>query len=260
MSISLSTSRSGIHAHQKAMDAIANDISNVSTTGYKSKQVNFRELMTNQLVEDRLLLADNAENTNISAGSLSGVTNSDFTQGSLTESGGTFHMAIAGNGFFGVTDPAGQFYLTRDGGFQLNGDGTLTNGRNEALVMNATLPVGAWPEGDIVIQDNGTVTIQGLNGQETQVATIPLFYPSVPDALQPAGGNNYLIPEGIELLTSNGNNDAFGKIQQGYLESSNVDLASTFTDMIVTQRAYSLNLKAAQSSDEIMGMINNFKQ
>lgn len=260
MSISLSTSRSGIHAHQKAMDAIANDIANVNTTGYKSKQVNFRELMSNQLVEDRLLLADNAENTSISTGALSGITTSDFTQGSLTESGGTFHMAIAGNGFFGVTDPAGQFYLTRDGGFQLNGDGTLTNGRNESLVMNTTLPVGSWPQGDIVIQETGTVIVQGLNGEETQVGNIPLFYPSVPDALQPAGGNNYQVPEDIELLTSNGNNDAFGTIQQGYLESSNVDLASTFTDMIITQRAYSLNLKTAQSSDEIMGMINNFKQ
>lgn len=260
MSISLSTSRSGIHAHQKAMDAIANDISNVNTTGYKSKQVNFRELMTNQLVEDRLLLADNAENTSIGTGTMSGVTNSNFTQGSLTESGGKFHMAIAGNGFFGVTDPAGQFYLTRDGGFQLNGNGTLTNGRNESLVMNTTLPIGTWPDGDIVIQDTGTVIIQGVNGEETQVGNIPLFYPSVPDALQPVGGNNYQVPEGIELLTSNGNNDAFGKIQQGYLESSNVDLASTFTDMIVTQRAYSLNLKMAQSSDELMGIINNFKQ
>lgn len=64
----------------------------------------------------------------------------------------------------------------------------------------------------------------------------------------------------IELMASNGGNDAFGSIKQGYLESSNVDLATTFTDMIVTQRAYSLNLKAAQSTDEIMGMINNFKQ
>lgn len=260
MSISLSTSRSGIHAHQKAMDAIANDISNVNTTGYKSKQVNFRELMTNQIVEDRLLLSDNADNTSISTGSLSGITSSDLTQGTIAESGGAFHMAIIGDGFFGVTDPAGQFYLTRDGGFQLNGDGTLTNGRNESLVINATLPVGTWPEGNVVIQDTGVVMIQGIDGEQTQVGNIPLFYPSVPDALQPAGGNNYQVPEGIELLTSNGDNNAFGKIQQGYLESSNVDLASTFTDMIVTQRAYSLNLKTAQSSDELMGMINNFKQ
>ena len=260
MSISLSTSRSGIHAHQKAMDAIANDISNVNTTGYKSKQVNFRELMTNQLAEDKLLLSDNAEGGEIGVGSLSGVTTSNFKQGSLTESQGEFHMAVAVNGFFGVTDAAGQFYLTRDGGFQLNADGTLTNGNNESLSINTTVPVDQWPAGNVAIQDSGAVMILDDNGNQTQVATIPLFYPSVADALQPAGGNKYQVPAGIELMTSNGDNDAFGSIKQGYLEISNVDLATTFTDMIVTQRAYSLNLKAAQSTDEIMGMINNFKQ
>lgn len=259
MQLSMSTSRTGIHAHQQAMDAIAHDIANVNTTGYKSKEVNFRELMTNQIVEDRLQLGDGAANQNISAGALSGVSNTDFTQGTFNESGGDFHMAISGNGFFGVTDANGQFYLTRDGAFQMNGNGTLTNGRGEALVLETTIPTANWPEGNVSIQASGEVFITGEAGS-VQVGTIPLFYPNNPDALMPASGNNYQVPEGIELMTSIGNDGLLGNIQQGFLEGSNVDLASTFTEMIVTQRAYSLNLKVAQSTDEIAGMINNFKQ
>lgn len=259
MLLSMNTSRTGINAHQQAMDAIANDISNANTTGYKSKEVNFRELMTNQIAEDRLLLGANGGNPTISVGTLSGVSNTDFTQGSLTESPSDFHMAIGGDGFFGVTSADGQFYLTRDGAFQLNGDGTLTNGRGEALVFESMIPVANWPEGDISIQSSGEVFVSGTAGS-VQVANIPLFYPNNVEALIPAGGNNYQVPEGIGLVSSVGNEGLLGDIQQGYLENSNVDLASTFADMIITQRAYSLNLKAAQSTDEIVGMINNFKQ
>ncbi|MGB3160675.1 MAG: flagellar hook basal-body protein [Carnobacterium sp.] len=251
MSIPLSISKSGLNAIQTSMDALSHDIANINTTGYKSKNIRFNELLTNDMQSGKLLLSDEAQNSSINRGTKSGYTTLNHGQGSLVSDSNPYHLAIEGNGFFGVTDATNQFYLTRDGAFQLNGDKSITNGNGDRLAIEAAIPVEQWPEGDVSISKTGDVNIQTANGN-TLVGKIALFNPANTDDLVSVGGNKF---------TYNGDYDQTdGSIQQFYLEGSNTDLATAITDMMLAQRSYSLNMKVAQGTDEMMSVINQFKQ
>lgn len=251
MSIPLSISKSGMNAVQNAMDALSHDIANSNTTGYKSKNVSFSELMVNDLNGESVLLSERVQNPGINNGTKSGVNTTNMAQGALIADENAYHLAIAGDGFFGVTDQNNQFYLTRDGAFQVNGDKSITNSNGDRLSIEAVIPVEQWPNGDVAIALNGEVSIQ--TGNETiVVGRIPLYTPAVSDALMPAGENKFTY-DGVFVQGD-------GMIQQHFLEASNVDLASAITDMMVAQRAYSLNTKVVQGTNEMMSTINQFKQ
>lgn len=251
MSIPLSISKSGMNAIQNQMDAVSNDIANINTTGYKSKNISFNELLLNDMNAEATYLSDDAQGSGIAIGSKSAVTSTNFAQGSLVSDSNDYHLAIAGEGFFGVVGENGEQYLTRDGAFQVNEDKSITNGNGDTLEIQTTIPTNQWPEGDVSIAENGEVTIKSENGS-TLVGTIPLFYPTRTNAMQPVGENKF---------SYNGTFEAGdGSIQQNYLEASNVDLASSITEMMLAQRSYSLNLKVAQGTDEMASVINQFKQ
>ncbi|SEK22492.1 flagellar basal-body rod protein FlgG [Carnobacterium iners] len=251
MSIPLSISKSGLNAIQTSMDALSNDIANVNTTGYKSKNIRFNELLKNDMKGGNILLSDQAQNGAINRGTKSGYTTMNHAQGSLISDTNPYHLAIEGNGFFGVTDTNNQFYLTRDGAFQLNGDKSITNGNGDRLAIEAAIPVEQWPEGDVSISETGDVRIQSANGN-TLVGKISLFNPANTDAMVSVGENKFsYIGDFVEQD---------GLIQQHYLEASNTDLATAITDMMLAQRSYSLNMKVAQGTDEMMSVINQFKQ
>ena len=260
MSLPMNISKTAMKAFQNGMDNIANNIANVNTTSYKAKNVNFQELLVNSQTENQnLLYSEGMQGVAISTGVASTVSGMDLSQGSMSESAGAFHMGISGNGFFRVTDAAGNAFYTRDGAFQLGADGVVTNAAGSALTIEQNLlPTLALSGAEISISDNGEIWA-AANGNRTLAGRIPLFYPASADALAPSGNNQYTVAVGTRMFSSA---DGFpmGNIQQHFLESSNVDLASAFSDMIVTQRAYSMNLKAAQTSDEIMGVINGFKR
>lgn len=251
MSIPLSISKSGLNAIQTSMDALSHDIANVDTTGYKSKNIRFNELLKNDLKSGNLLLSDKAQDSGINRGTKSGYTTMNHAQGSLLSDANPYHLAIGGNGFFGVTDANNQFYLTRDGAFQLNGDKSITNSHGDRLSIEAAIPVEQWPEGDVSIAENGEVRIQTAN-ENTLVGKIPLFNPADTDGMVAVGENKFTY-NGVYAQTD-------GSIQQNYLEGSNTDLATAITDMMLAQRSYSLNMKVAQSTDEMMSVINQFKQ
>ena len=135
----------------------------------------------------------------------------------------------------------------------------VTNSAGNTLAIEQNLlPTLDLSDATVSISDRGEIWV-GSNGAATMAGRIPLFYPASADALVSAGENQYVVAEGT-LMYSTADGYPLGGIQQNFLESSNVDLAVAFTDMIVTQRAYSMNLKAAQTSDEIMGVINGFKR
>ncbi len=251
MSIPLSISKSGLNAIQTSMDALSNDIANVNTTGYKSKNIRFNELLKNDLKSGNIQLSDQTQNNSINRGTKSAYTTMNHGQGSLISDTNPYHLAIEGSGFFGVTDTNNQFRLTRDGAFQLNGDQSITNNHGDRLAIEATVPVEQWPQGDVSIAQNGEVTIQSIVGN-TVVGNIPLFNPTDTDALISVGENKFTYTG--EFVQPE------GSIQQHYLEGSNTDLANAMTDMMLAQRSYSLNMKVAQGTDEMMSVINQFKQ
>jgi flagellar basal-body rod protein FlgG len=232
MRINYSLSQTGIQAQQLKMDQISNDIANVNTTGYKSKSTSFRELLLNDVTERDVLLSDGAI-IGQSRGVQSGVTGTNFSSGNIVETGQPYHFAINGNGFFQVTSPEGNQYLTRDGAFTVDSGGNLVNDRGHY------------------------VTIQGdLNGE----FTIPLFTVDNPQSLQPISGNYFEVPAGTGMISSQENPGIFGSVAQGMIENSNVDLAQAMTEMIVAQRAYSLNIQASRSTDEMYQVINNLNR
>ena len=147
-------------------------------------------------------------------------------QGSLTASEGEFQLAIVEDGFFQVTGADGEVYYTRDGNFHMNPNGTVVNAHGEALTIAANV-----------------------------IPTDTPVYLINPEQLIAVGENKFVLADGATAVQDNN-----ATVLQGYLENSNVDLATRFTDMMVVQRAYAMNVKAAQSADEMMSMINQFKQ
>ncbi|CZQ90358.1 flagellar hook-basal body protein [Trichococcus collinsii] len=260
MSLPMSISKTAMKAFQTGMDNIANNIANVNTNSYKEKNVNFQELLINNQTENQnLLFSEDFGELTISAGVSSTVSGMDFSQGGLVESAGDFHLAISGDGFFRVNDENGNVFYTRDGAFQVGPNGVVKNSAGNTLAIEQNLlPTLDLSDANVSISDNGEIWV-GSKGAATLAGRIPLFYPASADALVPAGENQYIVAEGTRMYSS-AEGYQMGGIQQHFLETSNVDLAAAFTDMIVTQRAYSMNLKVAQTSDEIMGVINGFKR
>lgn len=254
----LNIGKTGLHSVQRKMNAISDDIANVNTYGYKRKDIGFQELLNNEIHENDVVLSGNAADKNINMGAKSSIASVNFEQGAIIDSPREFDLAIEGQGFFGLVDGEGNLSLTRNGNFHLNPDGTLTNGIGYYLDIDYNLQPENWPEGDITIANNGEIFHQAGN-QSTNLGRIVLYSPTVLDSLVPLGEGRYLATDNINLYNSTDYPDAFGDIRQNALEASNVNLAKSLSDMIAFQRSYSLNLKAVQTTDEIMSMINNIK-
>lgn len=242
MNLSLNISKGGMKAHQRAMDNVANNIANVSTDGYTAKSAHFAALLNNDMVTA-------GGDFTVNAGVRSDIVGNNFSQGSLIGHSSTLQLAVAGDGFFQVEDGAGNAFLTRDGGFFRDDAGQLVNAFGDYLVYDELVPTAAWPANEeIAVATSGEIRVGG-----ELVGTIPIFQPESPASLVPVGGNKFDF-EGVALQ------NADFEILQTYAEGSNVDLAQEFANMIVTQRAYSLNVKMAQANDETMQLINQFKQ
>lgn len=241
MNISLHIGRTGLNANQYKMDSIADEISNVNTIGFKKKELSFRELLNTD---------------NISAGTASLVSKVNFNQGIFIESQSPYHLAIEGDGFFGV-ESNGEILLTRDGGFTIDSENNVVDKDGNRLVIDYTVEPNEWLNGDITINNDGYI-YQNYDGNVTQLGRIVLFYPENLDSLIPVDGGKFL-QNGL-TFNSLENEFNFGNIKQYYLEQSNVDLTKSLTDMIITQRAYSMSAKVVETADEIYNMTNNLKR
>lgn len=253
MNLSMNISKSGMKAQQRALDAISHNIANVNTDGYKTKTVSFRSLMNNQITEEDVLLNVENQNSAITSGVQSDVAGTNFQQGSLTGDPRSLQLAVAGEGFFGVQDAHGAFQLTRDGSFTVDSSGQVVNGSGDRLVIEETIPAAEWPAGRVSVTEEGAVFVQGNQGT-IQVGNIPVYLPENDQQLFPVGENKFVLQDGEAPIY------AGGRIQQHTIETSNVDLAQEMTSMMIAQRAYSLNVKAAQSTDEMMSLINQFNR
>ncbi|WP_314061229.1 flagellar hook-basal body protein [uncultured Vagococcus sp.] len=253
MNQSLSISLTGLKGLQHNLDTVSNNVANVNTSGYKKTESVFQELLLND-VTGSVDLSPNATNVGINRGVKVSQSSLNVSQGGLVSGRGPYDLAIAGQGFFGVRGADNQLVLTRDGGFRPDQNGILRNSGGDRLEVAYTVPQGQWPAGSPSIRENGTIFV---GAQE--VGKVLLFNVDNPSQLKVLGQNKFGINGGV-LQNSQTNPEGVGTIKQGYLESSNVDLAESMTDMIVTQRAYSMNAKVLQSTDEMMQRINEFKQ
>lgn len=249
MNTSLSISQSGLKGLQKNLDIVSNNIANVNTTGYKKRDSSFQELLLNNYQPQEVHLGQNADVSN-NRGMKVTQDQVNFQQGGLIKSNNPYDLALVGNGFFGVRNQNNELLLTRDGGFTLDANRDLRLANGEQLELEIVVPKGQWPEGKPMITQGGEVRIN-----DQLVARIPVYTVERPNELISIGSNRFAVPENQVARQTN----QF-EIQQGFLETSNVDLAEAMTDMIVTQRSYSMNAKVLQSTDEMMQRINEYKQ
>lgn len=238
----LSIGKSGLKANQFKMDGIADELSNVTTEAYKKRSISFQELLLNQ---------------DVNMGTKSGISKVDFSQGILTQSGSAFHMAIDGDGFFGVRDNNDNLSLTRNGAFFSDPANNIRNSSGELLDIEYAKPISEWEGKAVTISGDGTIE-ERESGEI--LGRVNLYMPENITSLRPLGGSKFAIGLGENLIEQSQNPNIFGSIRQNFLEGSNSDMTRAMTEMIVTQRAYSLNASTVQSTDELMRLINEIKR
>lgn len=256
---SLSTAETGLEAQQTQMDVIANNLANVSTTGFKKSRAVFEDLLyqnvrqpgANNNVQDVL-----PSGLEIGAGVRPEATERIYTEGSLQQTGNSKDVAINGKGFFQVLLPNGQFAYTRDGSFQVNQNGQLVTSDGYPVQPAITIPQNAL---SFTVGSDGTVTVtEPGNNQNVPIGQLDLYTFVNPAGLQALGGNLYAetTASGADNESTPGLNGA-GTLEQGYVEQSNVNVVEAMVNMIQTQRAYDINSKAVTASD---GMLQDLTQ
>jgi flagellar basal-body rod protein FlgG len=236
----LTTAAAGMEAQQNMMDALSNDIANVSTTGYKSQQVGFRSLMYQAPGRGA------GEGAVTGAGSAAEIIGENFEQGSLEQTGRSLDVALTTPGFIRVTSPGGAVALTRNGNLQVSSDGQLRTAQGDALDPPVRIPRRVEEE-KISIGPDGTVS-----SGKRKLGQISLVEVTNPNGLQPDGEGTWLPTAASGPVTA-----ARGaRVQQGTLEASNVDLADVMTQMSEAQQGYAMAGKAITTQDEVLAVAN----
>ncbi len=259
MNLSLYSAATGMEAQQLNLNTIANNLANVNTPGFKRSKIEFQDLLYQK---PRASGTDsgggNLIPTGIEVGNGSRVaaTSKVFTQGQLTNTGEKLDLAIQGDGFFEVQRPDGTIGYTRDGSFKLNAQGQVVTVDGLPVLSGfQQIPAGS----DITVSEDGQVTLTSANGTQSFRLTMTRF--ANPAGLRSLGGNMYEetaasgTPE-----TGNPGEQGFGRTIQGYVEASNVNIVEEMVNLIIAQRAYEINSKSVQSSDEMLQNVANMKR
>jgi len=259
---SLSIAATGMLAQQRNVEVVSNNLANMNTTAYMRRRTEFHDLLYQNLrrVGSASSDAGNIVPSGVQLGlgvKLAAVYRI-HEQGNLTATDNTFDMAIQGNGFFQVTLPSGDTAYTRDGTFQLNADGELVTHDGYTVQPGISIPANAV---DVTINSSGEVLVK-IQGQvalsnvgQVQLASFPN-----PAGLEAEGGNLFTeTPASGSATTSNPGATGYGSLLQGFLETSNVNAVEEISNLISAQRAYEMNSKVIQTSDEMMGTLTTIR-
>jgi flagellar basal-body rod protein FlgG len=264
---------------QTQLDTISNNIANSSTVGYKSQQAKFQELLYQEYNNDKLDKTTRQSPVGIryGVGAFVSQISSNEAQGSLQSTGRDLDIAMTKeNMYFNVLMPDGdgtkQVY-TRQGNFYVspleNGDLMLVTSEGYAVADNEGNPI-TFPEGieSFTVSPTGTLTANYSNSQPIQVE-LGVTEMHKPQVMEKINGGAYIgEPSNLaalgytqaDLYTNlNGANRERVSMQNGYLESSNVDLSKEMSDLIATQRSYQFNSRAVTIADQMLGLINGIR-
>lgn len=262
MSRALYTAATGMIAQQMNVDNIANNLANVNTTGYKKSKMEFQDLLYQQL---RLAGATQAEGAQVPVelqigyGTRPVATQRIFSQGTVIATNNPLDVSIDGDGFLQVTLPDGTVSYTRDGALKKSAEGIIVTSDGYPVEPQVTIPQDASA---INISSNGEVAVL-IPGDPTQqtVGQLELARFVNPAGLKSIGRNLFLETEASgAAVTGAPDSEGFGKLSQGFLELSNVEVVDEMVSMIVAQRAYEINAKAIQTSEEMLANANNLKR
>jgi flagellar basal-body rod protein FlgG len=267
---SLWTAASGMISQQANVDTISNNLANINTTGYKKESAEFKSLLYQTLQEQSYDNNGDPKPFGIQVGL--GVRNSaitsQYTQGTLTETGNDFDLAIEGSGFFVVQTERGDVAYTRNGAFTLaigaNGL-TLANSDGNALLNTEGEPITLdyqYTASEIIINEQGELCYPDETGTAVPIGhRIAIVQFHNPSGLE-KGSNSFLRAtdaSGEPLLEAENEDLPQSKVRQGYLENSNVQAVDEIVNLIVAQRAYEMNSKIITASDEMLQQANNLR-
>ena len=253
---SLYVAATGMKAQQTNMDVIANNLANVNTTGYKRGRADFEDLLYQTM---RPVGAAATASTEVPTGVYVGLgsrlasTSKIFGQGAAKMTESWSDISIEGDGFFQVQMPDGTTAFTRAGAFKQDTNGNLVTMNGDPVTPNITIPATADPE-SIYVASDGTITYRtsGTN-VATTAGQLQLARFINPAGLQAMGSNLFVetTPSGSPVVGVPGLN-GFGKTVGGMIEMSNVNIVDELVGMIFGQRAYEINSKAIQTSDQML--------
>ncbi|BFM20628.1 flagellar basal-body rod protein FlgG [Gilvimarinus japonicus] len=257
MHSALYVSKTGLTAQDKQLTTISNNLANVGTVGFKRDRVTFEDLLYQT---QRQPGAQSTQDTELPSGLQLGTgvrvvgTQKQFTEGNLEVTDQALDVAINGRGFLQILRPDGSVAYTRNGQLQINGEGQLVNADGHLLEPAINVPENA---SNITISKDGVVNAY-VDGEvdPQQLGDILLADFVNPAGLQAVGGNLFLesVASGNPLIGAPSEN-GMGSLEQGMLESSNVEIVQEMVDMISTQRAYELNSKVVSTADQMLQYI-----
>jgi len=256
---SLYISATGAQAQSFNVDTISNNLANISTTAYKRSRVSFEDLLYREVGRTSGALLGGEAPARFGAGVAVSDTTKIFIDGELRKTEGPLDVAIRGQGFFEVLLPDGSRAYTRNGALRVNSDGLLASGDGHVLAQALRVPAEAT---QVVIETTGQVTARVPNeSAPVEVGQIELARFVNPGGLSAQGTNLYTATEksGDPLLAKPGD-EGMGTLQQGFLEASNVRLTEELIGLVLAQRAFEVNARAIQASDELLSLVNNLRR
>ena len=258
MDATLWIAKTGLDAQQTRMSVISNNLANVNTMGFKRDRAVFEDLLYQNVRQAGAVTAANAEAPTglmLGTGTRIVATEKLHTQGNMVSTENALDVAIDGSGYFQVLRPDNTIGYTRDGSFKLSKDGQLVTANGYRLQPEITIPTDAQT---ITIGADGTVSVQRFGTSvPSTIGNIQLATFVNPAGLQAAGENMYLengASGAPQLMTPT--QAGAGKLVQGTLEASNVNVVEEMVNMIETQRAYEVNSKAISAADQMLKFVN----
>lgn len=254
------SSATGMQAQQMNIDVIANNLANVNTPGFKRSQATFQDL-----IYDRLRSPGSSSDAGsgiptgiqIGLGTHISTVGKIFTPGKPQQTGRDLDLMIEGNGFFKISLADGTEAYTRDGSFHINADGEVVTADGHAIDGFSAVDPAATA---IAISPNGTIS-EIVNGAASEKGQIQLYTFVNPTGLI-SMGHNYFVPSSAsgDAVSGTPGSNGVGTVQQGFLEMSNVEVVQEMVNMIIAQRAYEVNTRAIQASDEMLQNANNIRR
>ena len=254
MNLALWAAKTGLDAQNTQMAVIANNLANTNTTGFKSDRAAFQDLMYQNVKQ---VGAQSTQNTQYSTGLTLGTgvriaaTEKNYLQGSVLQTGGNLDMSISGLGFFQITMPDGTISYSRDGSFSMDSQGNVVTASGYPVSPAITIPINAQ---SVTVGTDGTVSVTVAGSTKpTSVGQIQLASFINVQGLQPTG-NNLLVESASSGAPQVGTpgTTGLGSLQQGSLETSNVNTVTELVNMIQCQRAYEMNSKAITTTDQML--------
>lgn len=248
----------GLDSQQRGLEIVANNIANLNTPTFKQSHAQFSQLMGAEVARGRDVGNASPLVQPVFLGVKLDAASVDFTQGTLTESSSAFDVAINGTGFMELMGPGGQTLLWRGGTMMVNADGYLSAANGMPLQAMISVPRDA---SSLTINADGRVvaTIKG-GAEPLNIGQISIVQDVAPASLTAMNGGVYLPVSENDLVRSTPGDEGAGLLAQGYIETSNVDLATEMVSLLMLQRTYSANAQVVQAGDQLMSIANDLKR